>query len=127
MKASLQLILFLFQLINGSNQGEEPFSRIEKGFAKGDIEVISDFLKARVEINYKEEKSLYTKKEAKQLINTFFTTYPPRLFEYQHKGEPKKGIYYFIGNYKHKEGAFTIYLLVREEGKKVFIETIDIN
>ncbi len=108
-------------------QEESVAIQIERAISKGNVDSLSLYIPERIEINHQSQRNIYQKEEAIQFFSNFFKEFPPRNFEYQHKGASEEELQYFIGSYRYSEGNYTLYILLREHQGITTIETIDIN
>lgn len=124
---SLIAVLLISQLkaenINNSDIGNEIASAIRIGNARE----LSKFFNANIDLTILGKEDVYSRAQAEQLLQDFFTRNPPRNFQLMHQSASQSSSQYGIGNYESRTGArFRIYFLIRRIGNQSFIQQFSI-
>lgn len=124
-KISFALFLvsgFLFASLNSSAQiPDEIILSLQTGNAK----VLSGYFNDNVELVVLDNDNVYSKAQAKQIVNNFFNSFTPESFNVIHQGG-KEGSKYVIGNLKTNNGNFRIYFLLKNSNGKDYIHQLRI-
>lgn len=124
-KISFALFLvsgFLFASLNSSAQiPDEIILSLQTGNAK----VLSGYFNDNVELVVLDNDNVYSKAQAKQIVNNFFNSFTPESFNVIHQGG-KEGSKYVIGNLKTNNGNFRIYFLLKNNNGKDYIHQLRI-
>ena len=113
---------FLFSSLNSSAQiPDEIVLSLQTGNAK----VLSDYFNDNVELVVLDNDNVYSKAQAKQIVNNFFNSFTPESFNVIHQGG-KEGSKYVIGNLKTNNGNFRIYFLLKNSNGKDYIHQLRI-
>jgi len=100
--------------------------KLRDAWRKGNVCMLTFYLNESVELNIAGQKATYNKQRATARLKQFFKQYKPVGFEYLHKGSAKEGLQYMIGNYQHKDGSFSVYMLLKHRDDTYVIEVITI-
>ena len=119
-------ILFIAGFIIYSNQlmaqiPDEILQRLKTGNSK----MLSDYFNQNVEMVVLENDNVYSKAQAQQIVNKFFSSNPPENFSIIHQGG-KEGAQYVIGNLITSKGTFRVYFLLKKNDGKVYIHQLRI-
>ena len=113
---------FLFSSLNSSAQiPDEIILSLQTGNAK----VLSGYFNDNVELVVLDNDNVYSKAQAKQIVNNFFNSFTPESFNVIHQGG-KEGSKYVIGNLKTNNGNFRIYFLLKNSNGKDYIHQLRI-
>ncbi len=113
---------FLFASLNSSAQiPDEIILSLQTGNAK----VLSGYFNDNVELVVLDNDNVYSKAQAKQIVNNFFNSFTPESFNVIHQGG-KEGSKYVIGNLKTNNGNFRIYFLLKNSNGKDYIHQLRI-
>ena len=120
MKTLLGFLLVTTSLFNFPN-----LDSITQALSSGNVEVLSSFFDESVEIAVADEEDVYDKAEAKTILTDFFSTNKPSKFDQVHKGTSKgQDSVYCIGNLKTATKSYRVYVFLRVEGGKQFIQEL---
>lgn len=103
----------------------EVIASVRKAMSTGDAQALAPVLNDKVEINFDEEKSSYSRAQAEFILKDFFRKYPVSDFRYIHQGSSRQGMQYAIGKYTYPEGTFRVYILVKDHGGRSSIDMLD--
>jgi len=105
-----------------TDQGLEDISRAIKS---GDAAALAQHFDKDVEVTILDEVNIFSKSEAKSAVNTFFSSHKPKSYSQVHEGRSKgEGGQYIIGNLATDAGKFRVYLYMRVENNKHFIQEL---
>jgi hypothetical protein len=91
----------------------------------GDSKTLSDYFNQNVELVVLENDNVYSKAQAQQIVNKFFSNNPPESFSVIHQGG-KEGAQYVIGNLATGKGTYRVYFLLKKSGGKDYIHQLRI-
>lgn len=114
-------ILFL---VSNQTYAQVP-NEIILSLQNGNSKVLSEYFNPNIELVVLENDNVYSKAQAKQIVNNFFTSHIPESFNILHQGG-KEGAKYVIGNLKTNNGSFRIYFLLKKNGGKDYIHQLRI-
>jgi hypothetical protein len=129
MSAIKKLLLSLF-IISGfiifSNQlkAQVP-DEIIQSLKTGDSKALSEYFNQNVEMVVLENDNVYSKAQAQQIVNKFFSNNTPESFNVIHSGG-KEGAQYVIGNLVTNKGSFRVYFLLKKNNGKDYIHQLRI-
>lgn len=115
--------LILSSFISIAQIPDEIILSLETGNSK----VLSDYFNQNVELVVLENDNVYSKAQAKQIVNNFFSSHTPEPqgFSILHQGG-KEGAKYVIGNLITNNGSFRVYFLLKKNGGKEYIHQLRI-
>ncbi len=120
MKMILSFLFVLGSLIDLPN-----LDSITSALSQGNVEVLSTYFDESVEISVADEDDIYDKAEAKTILTNFFATNKPSKFDQVHKGTSKgQDSVYCIGNLNTASKTYRVYVLLRVEDGKQFIQEL---
>jgi len=83
------------------------------------------YFNQNVELVVLENDNVYSKAQAQQIVNKFFSSNPPESFTVIHQGG-KEGAQYVIGNLVTGKGTYRVYFLLKKNGGKDYIHQLRI-
>lgn len=112
-------LLFAFQAT--AQVPEELILSLKTGNAK----TLSEYFNQNVELVVPNSDNVYSKAQAQQIVNNFFSANPPENFTILHNSgkEMAKSV---IGNLKTKNGNFRVYFLLKNSEGKNYIHQLRI-
>lgn len=119
-------ILFIVGFIICSNQLKAQIpDEILQSLKTGNSKTLSEYFNQNVEMVVLENDNVYSKAQAQQIVNKFFSSNPPENFTLIHQGG-KEGAQYVIGNLITGKGTFRVYFLLKKSGGKDYIHQLRI-
>ena len=119
-------ILFIVGFIIFSNQLKAQIpDEILQSLKTGNSKTLSEYFNQNVEMVVLENDNVYSKAQAQQIVNKFFSSNPPENFTIIHQGG-KEGAQYVIGNLITGKGTFRVYFLLKKSGGKDYIHQLRI-
>ena len=124
-RTTVQVFLIIsFLVVAGYAQAQIP-DKIIESFKDGNAKTLAEFFNQNVELVVLDNDNVYSKAQAQQIVNKFFTNNTPESFNVIHKGG-KEGASYVIGNLKTQNGSFRVYFLLKTSDGKEFIHQLRI-
>jgi len=125
-KAIPLIILFTLFLNLGSFSLNQEIPRdIAIAFKVGNADELSRYFNNTIELVILDKEDVYSKVQAKQIIDQFFIDHTPKSFEFVHQGG-KEESQFAIGKLVTFNGTFRIYLLIKLKNDKSFIHQLRI-
>jgi len=97
-------------------------------FETGNSKLLSGFFNQNVELVVMDNDNVYSKAQAEQIVNNFFSSFTPveeNAFTIIHNSG-KQGAKSVIGKLKTNKGNFRVYFLLKEDGSKEYIHQLRI-
>lgn len=126
-KKKITLIIFIISgLVSGSliSNGQVP-NEIILSLKNGNSKVLAGYFNQNVELVVMDNDNVYSKAQAKQIVNNFFKSFIPEEFSILHEGG-KEGAKYVIGNLVTSKGNFRVYFLLKKNSGKDYIHQLRI-
>jgi hypothetical protein len=119
-------ILFIagFIIYAGQLKAQVP-DEILQSLKTGNSKTLSEYFNQNVEMVVLENDNVYSKAQAQQIVNKFFSNNPPESFIIIHQGG-KEGAQYVIGNLVTSKGTFRVYFLLKKSNGKDYIHQLRI-
>ena len=119
-------ILFLagFSIYSIQLKAQIP-DEIIQSLKTGNSKTLSEYFNQNVEMVVLENDNVYSKAQAQQIVNKFFSSNPPENFSIIHQGG-KEGAQYVIGNLITGKRTFRVYFLLKKSGGKDYIHQLRI-
>jgi len=118
-------IFFLFFLMAGTLAFAQIPDEIILSLKSGNAKVLSSYFNQNVELVILENDNIFSKAQAEQIVNSFFTKYQPERFNILHQSG-KEGAQYVIGNLITKQDTFRVYFLLKKTTGKDIIHQLRI-
>ncbi|MDA3781099.1 MAG: DUF4783 domain-containing protein [Bacteroidales bacterium] len=127
MKKVILIIIISFTLINlGSFSISKEIPRdIAIAFKVGNAKELARFFNNNIELVILEKDGVYSKAQAEQIIDNFFTDHFPKTFKIIHQGG-KDESQFAIGKLETFNDTFRVYLLLKTKNNKAFIHQLRI-
>lgn len=122
------LIIFLFGAVAAKTAFAQVPADIVVSFDTGDSKLLSGFFNQNVELVVLDNDNVYSKAQAEQIVNNFFSSFPPlkeNAFSVIHDSG-KEGAKSVIGKLKTTKGNFRVYFLLKKDGSKEYIHQLRI-
>jgi len=128
--SAIKKITFTLLLFSGfiifSNQAEAQIpDEIIQSLKTGNSKTLSAYFNQNVELVVLENDNVYSKAQAQQIVNKFFSSNPPESFSIIHQGG-KEGAQYVIGNLVTGKGTYRVYFLLKKSDGKDYIHQLRI-
>jgi len=118
------LILASMMVLGFSSSAQIP-DEIISSLKTGNSTKLAKYFNQNVELVVLENESVCSKSQAQQVINDFFSKYPPLKFTIIHQGG-KGDSYYAIGSLETQNGKFRVYFLIKTINQVSFIHQLRI-
>ena len=102
------------------------FSSIISAFQSGNADALSQHFDSEVELSILDEDNVYSKAQAKQVMQKFFTNHKPSAFSKQHEGKSPNGANYCIGTLKTSDGSYRVSIHAKSIGGKKVVQQLSI-
>ena len=122
------LIIFLFGAVAAKTAFAQIPADIIVSFDTGDSKLLSGFFNQNIELVVLDNDNVYSKAQAEQIVNNFFSSFPPfkeNAFSVIHDSG-KEGAKSVIGKLKTTKGNFRVYFLLKKDGSKEYIHQLRI-
>ena len=119
----IMLLLFAFTVV--SQIVNQIPDEIVLSLKSGNAKVLATFFNQNIELVILENDNVYSKAQAEQIVNNFFSRYVPERFNVIHQGG-KEGAHYVIGNLITKQETFRVYFLLKKSSDKNIIHQLRI-
>ncbi len=122
----LILLFFIsgFSIISNQALAQVP-DEIIQSLKSGNSKTLSEYFNQNVELVVLENDNVYSKAQAQQIVNKFFSSNIPESFNIIHNGG-KEGAQYVIGNLTTNTGSFRVYFLLKKNNGKDYIHQLRI-
>ena len=98
---------------------------IGRAIGNGNVEQLTQFMDAEVELSILEEEDLYSRSEAATRLRQFFAKFGPKAFNQVHQGSSKAAdAEYVIGNLATERGNLRVYIYVAKRGDRVVLQEL---
>ena len=101
------------------------FNGIISAFKSGNASSLSGYFDNEVEIAVFDNDNIYSKTEAKTVMQKFFAKHKPVNFKKEHEGTSPSGANYCIGTLTASTGTYRVFIHAREAGSKKIIQQLD--
>lgn len=94
-------------------------------FKEGNAGELAKYFSSNIELALSDKDDIYSKNQAKLIIEDFFRKHPPKDFNILHKGG-KESSKYAIGNLFTSDGEFRITILIKTKDNVSYINQLRI-
>ncbi|MBP6231582.1 MAG: DUF4783 domain-containing protein [Paludibacteraceae bacterium] len=123
-------IPLMFFFIGGgiATAQQEMIDKISEGFVRGNVSFVSSYFNEKMELSVLGKNvGVYSKTQAQEIIQSFFSTNTPQSFNISHKGIKENsgfaiGILTTVSNKKYR-----VYILLRNTNEKSLIHQLRID
>jgi len=114
MKKRIFLITFVLLtfLSAYADRFDDVIAQLKTGSASGMVKLFNN----SVELTLLDAEGIFSKQQAEVMLKQFFTQYPPKNVNLQHKGSSSKGAMYAIAIYESASGKFRAYIFMKDSG-----------
>lgn len=121
----LALLLLSGPSLRAQSGGYDVFVPIAKYMAQGDVESISAWYAKNLDITVLNQGGNSSRKQAKQILKTFFDTYTPRSFKVNYTAG-RANMKYAVGTLNAGGEIFLVTLFVSSKGDSYTIQQMKI-
>ena len=116
------LAILVFTLISGAIRAQDDnFVEIGQVLEAGSSKEMAKYLNKSIDLNIDGKEATYSKAQAEGILKRFFTDYPPKEFEINHKGASKSGLPYAIGQYDYEDGSFRVWIRLKKINEQYLV------
>jgi len=121
----LRLLLVFIAVFTVNQAFAQIPDEIMLSLKSGNAKVLASYFNQNVELVILENDNVYSKAQAEQIVNNFFTKFQPEKFNIIHQGG-KEGAQYVIGNLITKQDTFRVYFFLKKTSGKDIIHQLRI-
>ena len=121
-------LIFIFSLIfnlGSFTLNTEIPKDIAVAFKVGNAEELARYFNNTIELVILDTEDVYSKVQAQQIVDNFFTDHFPKSFEFIHQGG-KEESKFAIGKLVTFNGTYRVYILIKLKDDKPFIHQLRI-
>ncbi len=108
--------LFLF--------AQNGMTEVSNALKTGNAKTLASYFHNSLDLTIQKTEGTYSKAQAEQMIQNFFTSHKPVNYKTNHNGSSSDGSKYVIGRLDTQNGSFRVYLLFKNIGGKELIQTL---
>ena len=121
----MRLLVFVLLLVPSFAWSQTNFSTVTNAIGKGDMNVISQYLDANVEVALLSNEDVYEKAKAIRMLTLFFDQNKPKSFKEVHKGASRgNDSQYCIGNLTTSKKTFRVYIYMKSQNGNISIKEL---
>lgn len=102
------------------------FSGIISAFQSGNASTLASHFADEVELSILDDDDVYSKAQAKQVMQKFFASNKPSSFSKQHEGKSPSGANYCIGTLTTNNGSYRVSIHAKSIGGKKVVQQLSI-
>ncbi|MCC5920888.1 MAG: DUF4783 domain-containing protein [Cyclobacteriaceae bacterium] len=125
MKAFYLICIFFLLGFSLPTIQNDDLSKVKVALKSSSSKELLKFMDERVDLNFDNNNSNYSKTQAEFVLKDFFKKYPAKDFQYIHQGGSREGLVYAIGKYSHSSGSFRVLIRAREHQNTYSIYSMD--
>lgn len=118
------LMLMILPLFSPAQQNYKD--RIAELLETGNAAELSNLFIASIDLTLLETDDVYSRQQAKMILQKFFRDNPPSEFRYKHEGRSKLDAYYYIGDLTAGERQFRVTFFLSESDGQMQIKQLRI-
>ncbi len=121
----LALVLVLTPLAGSGALQAQTIGDITKALGSGNTAALAGMMDSEVELSLLGDEDLYSRDQARQKLQTFFSANAPSGFSQVHQGSSKSdNAEYCIGNLTTSTGVYRLYIYVVKKGDKMVLQEL---
>jgi len=121
------LFFSVFITINAVAQESGTAKEISQCFKNANASKLATYFNNSLDLTLPGNEGAYSKKQAEQILKTFFSNNPVNAFTLDHTGNSNNGSTYLIGSYKStSQKKFRVYLLIKNSNNVDLIQQLQI-
>jgi hypothetical protein len=122
------VVLSVMMVVLSSFSGDKiSFDEIKNAFAKGNAAQLSSFFSSTLNLTVAEESGSYSSRQAKLILQKFFSDHPPKSFIIKNTGTISNNARYMLGTYlADNKDEYSVYVLVTSDREGEHITQITI-
>lgn len=124
-KIILTIFLLTGIMVSITNAQAQTTDEIISCLKTGNAKVLSRYFNQNVDLVVLDNGNVYSKAQAQQIVNNFFSNHSPESFIVLHDVR-KEGAKYVIGTLKTNNGSYRVYFLLKESSGKDYIHQLRI-
>lgn len=123
-KFIVKMMLILGLVVSIEAKAQSGFDNIVAALKSGNASTLSQYFDKSVEITTTSSENAYSKSQAEQVLDRFFSAHSPKNFTIVHQGTSPEGSKYVIGSLVTASGTFRTYIYAKQSGATMMIQQI---
>lgn len=123
MKKGLFIIVFLMGTL-GIAQAQNATADISDALKTGNAAKLATYFHASIDLTVVQKQGTYSKSQAEQIVQNFFTENKPSGFTSNHSGTSGEGSKYIIGALATSTGEYRVYIYFKNINGVELIQTL---
>lgn len=123
---SLCVLAFFAFTLSGDALAQVSNDRITHAIQSSKAQELSKYFNNSIDLTIPGSEGTYSKVQAEQIINSFFSKFPLSSYTMNHKGVSNDGSMYAIGTYKSGNKTFRTYYLTKSIDGSLLIHQLKI-
>jgi hypothetical protein len=115
---------FLLVAVSVMLSAQDGMTEVSNALKTGNAKTLASYFHSSLDLTIQKTEGTYSKSQAEQMIQNFFTSYKPVNYKTNHNGSSSDGSKYVIGRLDTQNGSFRVYLLFKNIGGKELIQTL---
>lgn len=103
----------------------EAFGPVRSAIRSSNSHDLAQYFAPTVELSFDGDKQSYSATQAEFVMKDFFAKHSPASFDFIHYGGSNEGTPYAVGKYTGKDGAYRMFVKMKQAGGALKIATID--
>lgn len=125
MKKTILPVFFTLLSLNGFGQSE-TLDKVSQALKAGNSRELAKYFHENVEYSEGGDVTKSSKTHVEFLIRDFFKKYPPKDFNFSHKGASREGsLSYAIGSYSSQGAVFRFFVRLKKYDDQYLIYALD--
>lgn len=112
----------VIDIFEGAGQG--PVDDITNALKNGDASALSAYFHATIDLTILQKQGTYSKSQAEQIVQNFFTDNKPSGFKVDHNNTTNEGSKYIIGTLTTTTGEYRVYVYFKNLNGSELIQTL---
>lgn len=105
--------------------GQEYLKQITQGFRSGNAATVAQYFDKTVDLSFSDETNSYSRKQAEQILQKFFTKIEPREFRNQRIGDSKyNNTRFCIGTLSSSKGDYKVYMFFLNRNGSYYLKEL---
>ncbi len=118
------LLAFLLVTVSWALSAQDGLAEVSNALKAGNAKTLATYFHNSLDLTIQKTEGTYSKSQAEQMIQNFFSTHKPVSYKTNHNGSSSDGSKYVIGRLETQNGSFRVYLLFKNIAGKELIQTL---
>ncbi len=124
-KRTKVVLLFLLVVCSNNELFAQFPAEITQTIQKANAASFSHYFNSKIELVLPEKSGVFSKEQARLVIDNFFTNHPPQKFNIIHEGI-RQSSSFAIGKYYTQKGKYRFYFLTKHDNNNTYIHQLRI-